>query len=169
MPRRTGHLTPLAITRLKRIALMRKDMLNGLTNQAQLAIRHGVSISTTHKDVHTILREMNEESKELGKREFALSLHRLEDNIKEASMAWERSKENKEEIRTEYQKRKCQDCQGTGIEDGEEDGEEWCVRCEGKGEYIEEVVTTKVTGQAGDVSFLKERRECIKFKLFLCV
>ena len=164
---RTGEKTPQAIGRIKRRALVRQDMLNGLTNQLALAARHGVCHRTAFQDVHAILKEMNEEQKELGKQELIIALNRLEDNVREATNAWERSKQNREEIRTEYLKKECKECKGTGMKDGDEDTEEWCWLCDGIGWTKEEVVTRKVSGQAGDQAFLKERRECIKTKMYL--
>ena len=153
--------------RIKRRALVRQDMLNGLTNQLALAARHGVCPITAHRDVHAILKEMNEEQKELGKQELIIALNRLDDNIREATNAWERSKQNKEEIRTEYLKKECKECKGIGMKDGNEDIEEWCEKCNGEGWHMEEVITRKISGQAGDPAFLKERRECIKTKMYL--
>ncbi len=167
MPRHTGNKTPQSLARIKRRAKVRQDMLNGLTNQNALAVRYGVSQFTAHLDVHAILKEMNEEQKDLGKQELIMTLYRLEDNYNKASVAFERSKESKEEVRIEYQKRKCKDCDGTGMEDGNKDTNVWCVICKGDGYIIEEVVTRKVTGQAGDPRFLQERRECIKMKCYL--
>lgn len=162
MVRRTGHRTPQTIARLQRRAKVRQDMLNGLTNQHTLAIRHNVSTFTAHLDVHAILAEMNDEQKELGKHELIITLHRLEDNYREATNAWERSKESKEEVKTVRQLRKCDDCDGTGMR-----GKEWCTPCNGDGFLIEEVTTRKVEGVAGDVKFLQERRECMKMKCYL--
>ena len=168
MARRTGNKTPQQIAKINRRAKVRQDMLNGLTNQSALAVRHGVSQFTAHLDVHAILAEMNEEQKELGKQEQIITLHRLEDNIREASNAWERSKENKEEVRIEYQKRKCKDCNGTGMEnDNDDTNDSWCTTCNGNGYYTEELVTRKQVGQAGDPRFLAERRECFKMKCYL--
>ena len=167
MAKRTGNHTPQQIAKIQRRAKVRQDMLNGLTNQHALAVRHGVSQLTSHNDVKAILEEMNAEQKELGKQELVMTLHRLEDNIREATNAWERSKQSKEEIRIEYHKRKCNDCNGTGMEDGDDNSEHWCVVCNGDGYKVEEQVTKKVTGQAGDPRFLQERRECTKTKCYL--
>ncbi len=137
-------------------------MLNGMTNQTALAVRHNVSQFTTHHDVRAILEDMNEEQKELGKQELVITLHRLEDNIREATNAWERSKESKEETRTVNQLKKCDDCKGTGII-----GKKQCNLCKGDGFHIEEVTTRTVIGEAGDPAFLKERRECMRLKCYI--
>ena len=162
--RRTGHLSPLRIAQAKRRSSVRQDFLNRLTNQIALANRHGVSQPTIHSDIKSILRQMKEEDDERALEERTITLARIEDNIREATIGWEASKQSRQEIRTEYQKRNCKDCKGTGMSGGNEDSDKWCDTCNGDGTYTEEVVTTKVVGQAGDSNFLKERRENNRFR-----
>jgi hypothetical protein len=47
---------------------------------------------------------------------------------------------------------RCETCDGTGMKGS---NGEWCKACEGEGEIKSEVTTTKVSGQAGDSSFLR--------------
>jgi len=146
---------------------VRNDLLNGLTNQIALAARYGISQQSIGNDISVILGDMREENKQVAKAELLIALSRMEDNYKEASKAWRKSKRNKEEVVTDRVKKVCVACRGTGMRNADPDTEEWCPLCNGDGFIIQEKITRRVTGQAGDPSFLKERRELIKFRCFL--
>jgi len=159
--------TNVKIAAMQRRENIRADILNGLSNQIALAVRHGVNQQTISRDIAIILGEMREEDKQMAKAELLVALNRVEDNYREASNAWQRSKKNKEEITTDYYKKTCKECKGTGMLEGDEESQEWCPVCQGDGFILQEKVTRKTTGQAGDPTFLRERRELIKFRCFL--
>ena len=147
--------------------VVRQDMLNGMTNQNNLAARHGVGQATIHHDIKAILIQMKEEDEERAMAQRSIAIGRLEDVVREATVAFEKSKQNKEEVRIEYKKRICNDCDGTGMEDGNAISEKWCETCEGLGTTVQEHITKKVTGTAGDSSFLKEKREAVKQQAYI--
>ena len=68
------------------------------------------------------------------------------------------SKQKQEQVVTNHVLRRCEECKGTGMRNGDEDCKEWCPECGGEGKVMEETVTRTVKGQAGDSSFLREYR-----------
>ena len=151
----------------RRRAAIRQDILNGLTNQNNLAARHGVSQSMISHDMKAILRQMREEDDERAILQRNIAINRLEDVIREATVAFDRSKKKKEEVKIQYKKNLCKACDGSGKEGGDPDAEQWCEDCGGDGYTVEEHVTKKVTGTPGDSSFLREKREAIKQQAFI--
>jgi len=72
--------------------------------------------------------------------------------VRDSTVGYQRSQQNAETIRTEYEKVKCEACKEGMLEDGS-----WCELCGGEGEKIVENQVRTVKGQAGDSSFLMQR------------
>lgn len=146
--------------KLRLEAKIRKDYLEGTYHtQHDLAIRYGVADSTICQCLKRIRAIIQEDFREDTIADFERRIKQLEDVQGKANLAWERSKENSEELRIQYVKVKCPDCKGTGMQ---EDGETWCEKCDGKGTVTDEVISRKVVGQAGDPRFLSLVNECTK-------
>jgi len=147
----------------KRQALMsaiRKDWIEGTYHtQHDIAIKHGTTDHTVCVCLKRIKNILQEEFKEDSVADKERRIKQLEDVQAKANLAWERSKQNSEELRIQYVKVKCPDCKGTGMQ---EDKETWCESCEGKGNVSEELLTRRVVGQAGEPRFLSLVNECIK-------
>jgi DnaJ-class molecular chaperone len=67
--------------------------------------------------------------------------------------SYHRSRQDKEEITTRYDKTECDECGGTG-----KLPKCTCLNCDGLGYVNEEVIQRKVSGSPGDCSFLTEAR-----------
>lgn len=157
-----GRNVPKTVAMLERRRAVRTDLLNGVVNRADLAARHGVSVPTISIDIKEILYAMRRQYEEEGRFESEFIQEKLNHVYQKATKAFERSQQEAEKIRTEYVKRRCPDCNGTGMEGGDEDSEEWCERCEGGGIVVDEVVTREVRGQSGDANFLRVQIDCLK-------
>lgn len=68
--------------------------------------------------------------------------------------SYQRSRKDKTEVTTRYDKKECEECKGTG-----KLPKCICIACEGTGFVMEEVVTRKVAGQAGEGGFLETARK----------
>ena len=154
------QLTAGGLTKQQLLVKLRKDYIEGTFHtQHDLAVRYGVSdtlISNCLKKVRLVL---DEEFAEEAVTDKNRRVKQLEDVQAKANLAWERSKENAEELRIQYVKVECRDCKGKGMQ---EDGKTWCEMCEGKGKITEEIVSRKVVGQAGEPRFLSLVNECVK-------
>ena len=99
------------------------------------------------KDVALIKAILREEFKEEVVSDCTRRTKQLEEVYAQAMQGHEKSKEDVEEIRIRYEKRKCGPCEG-------KEGNDGCGKCGGRGFWHEEVVTKKTTGQAGSSAFL---------------
>ena len=86
-------------------------------------------------------------------------IKRLEYAMQKAIESYFRSRQDVIQLTTTYTPRACRACRGTGMKPG---SDRWCEDCSGDGTTMEEVVTRTVRGQAGDSSFLREYRECVR-------
>jgi hypothetical protein len=145
----------------KRRQRIQEFILQGITDQSQLANILGVSVPTISKDQAFIRGEWLREDIKRISEERSLYIRRMLFGASQAYSAWERSKQNEETITTEYIRKTCPDCKGGGFELNikGEPSENWCSRCEGNGEIMLENVVRRVTGQAGDPSLLGEYRK----------
>ena len=132
-------------------------MLRGLTDQALLAVRFGVSVKTICIDQQEIRKRWLGESirGEKERRAVYLQMWRLLHRL--GVDGYERSREDEVTVTTEYRPKKCPDCK-----DGMLAGGEWCKVCGGEGETIQEVVTKRMVGSAGDPSFLRVSGDAIR-------
>lgn len=144
--------------RLKRIGKLFKAYIEGNYNtQQELSAWLGVSegqISQDMKVVRAILREQFDE--EEAKEDLIKRIKQHEAIIGKAFRDYEVSRQPSEEISTRYEKRPCRRCKGEGEKEGIK-----CERCDGLGYNVEELVTKKVSGQAGDPRFLSTIQKSI--------
>jgi len=154
----------VSLVRLNRILQMYDDVCCGLTSQVEMSRRYGVTPAQVSYDMKYVWALFNHGVKEDVDHNRNLALARLEKVIREASNAWERSKQSKEVIKTEYRNTKCSTCNGTGMQDGQDgaDEGEWCEDCKGDGEILQEFVTKTVHGQPGFAPLLRERTAAIE-------
>lgn len=123
---------------------------------SELAARFGVTESTIIADRQYIMKKWwprEECQTTLSEREKQAETYKLLRAM--AIESFKRSKQDKEEITTRFDDKVCEDCNGTGRLPQCK-----CLNCDGTGHVTEEVIVRKVTGQAGDASFLREARAC---------
>ena len=132
----------------RRRRLMREYIEGNWTYKHELAVRHGVSDTTIGTDLRVIEAILREEMTEEAIMDRDRRVKQHESVIGKSFVAFERSRQDHEEISTRYEKRPCRKCKG------DEEKMESCEACEGKGYSIEEAITRKVIGQAGDPRFL---------------
>jgi hypothetical protein len=139
-----------ALTKQKRIRKLYREYIEGDYTNSELAARHGVSDNTIAYDLSVVraMIAMDFDEEEL-KEDLHKRLLQMESTIRESFEGFKRSRRDQTEISTRYDKKTCRTCKGEGEKDGIR-----CERCEGRGYKIEEVVTRKVSGQAGDPRFL---------------
>lgn len=135
----------------------------GITSPTELAARHGVHVATIYTDLEELRERLRDENL-MGLLEAQrIALARYEDTFRMATDSFLRSQENETTIITREVKEKCSSCGGTGMIGGEEnDTEEWCPNCDGRGHNLIEVTETKVKGKPGDPAHLKVRNDCVK-------
>lgn len=164
---RKGKLNSTSMEVAERRRRIEKDYISGLVSGQELAIRYGVSASTISNDLKAIFEKwreaIEERTEELRKPiDRTHAILALTEVYRLSGEGFRRSQQNKQEIKTEYRRVKCEDCKGTGWEGGEESSGEWCNTCDGDGERMIELVTTKETGQAGDPAFLRVGVDAIR-------
>lgn len=157
---------PQQIAKQARKSAIRRDMLAGVTRYAELAAKYGVSEMTICNYVKEILAEMRKRYEEQLPSQKRLMEERLMATYAQAEESYQLSKQNAVETHTAYAWVKCKSCKGSGWEGGrapkrDEDGD-WCEACEGSGKVMEEQVTTRVKGQAGDSAHLAVKLAAIK-------
>ena len=152
---RAGSLTQKRLDRLRKLNPI---LSTGGYILTELSARFGVSMVQIQQDRKYIERnwwreEENTKTKPMRrKREIELEyLKRL------AIESYHISRQDKEEITTAYDKRKCVECEGTGRLPKCR-----CLNCEGLGYVLDERITRKVVGQAGDAAFLGKAIDCVK-------
>ena len=148
-------------------AAIERDYINGISSVEQLAVRHGISTGYVSLTLRKIYKQWQEQEEDLkddqGERIDRDTAARMFEQVyRLAGDGYRRSRLDKEEIKTEYRRVKCKACDGTGWMDKDEQSGQWCKECEGEGEKMIEVVTKRVTGQAGDSSFLRVANDSIK-------
>ena len=153
-----GRTAPGTITleRYERLQRMNPLIAQGGYSNQELSARFGVSPEMIAIDKDYIIKnwwasERNEEVKLLRVQRIA----ELEQIKRLALESYHRSRQDKEEITTRYDNVLCEDCNGTGRLPQCK-----CLNCDGTGRVNEEVVTRKVSGQAGDSPFLEVARKC---------
>lgn len=146
----------------RRHAVMRSYVENGITNEKELAKRHGCSVSTIVKDLEYVADRLRTKNLMETKVQQGLALARTEHTFQLATAGYIRSRKDEIEIRTEYKRERCQDCQGTGFKSGKRDEGPWCESCQGTGKLEVEYVTKRVKGKAGDPTFLRIRNDCVR-------
>jgi len=145
-----------SIARQKRLQQLTHDVLDGgYVSNHELASRHGISDSLLCQDLKLIRMMMEDETEEGAKFGKNKKIKQLEMNAARALRSYERSKQDHEETSTRHEKRTCTECKG------KRELQKECEECEGRGWHHEELITRKVSGQAGDPRFLAEYRNCM--------
>jgi len=157
-PKRTNG-NALAIVTEQRRRRVRDLILEGVTLQSDLAVRLGVSGKTISQDIQWVYDQWEGEDKEVSRALKRRRIRQLELVVQKASVGYERSRQDVEEINTTYTPRECKECKGTGMVG---DTTEWCLACKGEGKVMTEIMTRKVKGQAGDSSFLGRVNEAVR-------
>ena len=150
----TGTLSP---QRMDRLAKLNPILAIGGYTLQELSARFGVSTKQISND--RIYIEQNWWPVEQSQKTKAIRRRReieLEQLKRFAIESYKRSRQDKEEITTSYDKRTCTECGGTG-----KLPKCRCLNCEGLGYVLDEKVTRKVSGQAGDASFLNSAINCV--------
>jgi len=150
------------VLKSKRKAAVRRDLLAGFTHYESLAAKHNVSVPTIAKYIKEIQNEMRARYADQLPAQKNMMEERLMETFSQAETSYLLSKQPVEEISTQYVRVKCRYCKGTGWEDADEDSGEWCDACGGDGRVIEEQITRKVKGQAGDSSFLMVKLQAMR-------
>jgi hypothetical protein len=145
---------------LSRDRYVRLQKLNPLLAQGtytltELAARFGVSTPIIMGDRDYIYENWwkSEHREEVAE----LRLQRVKEleYIKRLALeSYHRSRQDKEEVTTRYDKVECDECKGTGRLPKCK-----CIACEGLGYVMEEIITRKVTGSPGDCAFLELARK----------
>lgn len=134
---------------------VREKMLDGHTNQTEIAAGEKVTPATINGDFQAIYKEWREEDpKEIE----LLKLIRIKELqlIKQKAMdAYEKSCESTIETTTVSKPEKCNSCDSTGKLKRKE-----CKVCQGTGYRVVEVQTQRTKGRAGDAVYLAESRKC---------
>lgn len=140
-----------------RVIKVEQLMEQGLTNQAQLAARLGVSVKSICLYQEEIYRSWREcpPSRTVEKR--SLRVRQLEHVVQVANDCFLRSTEPAVQQTTKREEIPCTTCRGWGRVKLEP-----CTVCEGKGTVVEEVTTEKVAAGHGDPQFLAIAKDCIR-------
>jgi len=160
--RRNPKIRRTSIMVLERRKRVRRDWLNGVVIQEELAARHNVSQPTIHRDLCMILEQMRAEDSQLALVEKRTQQQRLMRVVMKAADGYERSRLDSEEVTETVTPEICPDCKGSGWQDADERTGEWCELCGGSGRIEVRVVQRRVKGKAGDPSFLKTQLETLK-------
>ena len=148
--------TKLAAGALTRERFERLQKLNQLFAQGgytltELAARFGVSVGTIASDRKYIMEKWwSEEESEKTREKRLRRIKELEQIKRLALESYYRSRMDREEVTTKYDRVPCPECYGTGKLPKCK-----CLECEGTGYKIEEVVFRKVAGTPGDAQFLQ--------------
>ena len=126
-----------------------EDMCLIGTPPHQIAVALGVSRMTISRDLKDVYERWLSSTPRLREKRL-LAIRGNEYILREAMLAWERSKRHAEEVSVVRTPRRCPDCK-----DGLVDGGRWCESCGGAGAADNEVTTTRVKGQAGDSAHLR--------------
>ena len=151
--------TQAQIEVMKRRDNIRRDILNGIESRTALAVRYGKSLPVISEDVKAIMLDIRKQYEENGLVEAEVIQERVNSVYSKAADGFERSRQDEEKIKISYERNKCPDCSGTGLEEG---SDEWCFSCDGEGVIVDEVITREIRGQAGDSAFLRVQLDCLK-------
>jgi DnaJ-class molecular chaperone len=148
---------PGAISRERYVRLQKLNPLlaSGAYTLAELANRFGVNPGVIYADREYIYQNWwkSEHREEVAEARLQ-RIKELEHIRKLALESYHRSRQDKEEVTTRFDKKECDECGGSG-----KLPKCTCIACEGLGYVMEEVMTRKVQGQPGSCEFLEEARK----------
>lgn len=155
--RRGRKKKALTIAREKRLVKLYDMVLDGHTNQTEMAAAMNVSSSTICQDLKLLYKRIREETvrnmRDMEGR-LALRIRQLERGAQKSMAGFKRSESPVMQTTTQVRKDVCVACRGTGFAAPDE----WCDVCGGEGVVETEIVTQRASGSPGDSSFLKEYR-----------
>jgi len=143
----------------KRRQAIRKMLLQGVRDQRDMAARLNCSQPTVSNDIKFIFNEWLDQDIKETKAEIAYRVRQLELGAFEAYQAFQRSKQNDEQVKTSYDREVCPQCGGKKTING---SKKLCEVCKGIGEIVVENITRSVRGQAGDAGLLRIYTDSIK-------
>jgi hypothetical protein len=133
-------------------------MIRGMMYQ-DIAAKLKCSTATISNEVQAIFDQWAAEDAITTKQRIAFRVKQLELAAWEALEGFERSKQNAETIRKEFERQPCKTCKG-GTNPPK--GKAKCGTCGGTGEILVENITKSTTGQSGDPAFLKTYIEAVR-------
>ena len=138
---------------------LEKLLLNGCTNQYELAATFDVAVPTIRRWTAKIEKDWLETDHPDAKLERTFRTRQLDNLIQTAVAAFERSRQDEESVTYHYEK--CMVCNGkTEVRDPDDPGGKMpCEHCQATGHI--EVATRKIKGQPGDPAFLNVIKSCI--------
>lgn len=145
-----------AVAKRVRRLKVRDLLLQGCSSQSEMAARIGCSQATISKDIAAIFKEWLVEDVETSHAKAAYRVRQLELGASQSFDAFQRSKQSVEQVTTEYEKVLCPSCAGKGRNG------KGCKTCDGTGAVVQENVTRRMTGQAGDPSHMSNYRAFIR-------
>jgi len=143
--------------RYERLRALNPLFAQGGYTLAELSARFGVSMPVISEDRDYIMANWwRSEAYEETKDARLLRVKELEQIKRFALESYYRSRQDKEEVTTRYDKKECEECHGTG-----KLPKCRCLNCEGIGYVTEEIISRKVSGNPGDAAFLNTARGCL--------
>jgi hypothetical protein len=133
-------------------------MIRGMMYQ-DIAVKLKCSTATVSNEIQAIFDQWAAEDAITTKQRIAFRVKQLEFIAREAIEGFERSQQNAETIRKEYERQPCKTCKG-GTNPPK--GKKKCETCGGTGEILVENVTKSTTGKAGDPAFQKIYIEAVR-------
>lgn len=142
--------------RFRRLWKLEKLLWTGITNQAALARKFGVSNVQIHRDIKLIKEQWAQEDSQNRAQKKRLRISQLERIAAISFAAFERSKGNDKERTITRKNEGCNACQGLGeLANGNK-----CRACEGQGVITSEVVTERTRDHVADPSWLQLAKAC---------
>lgn len=136
---------------------IRQMLLKGMTSRQEMADALGVSSVTVGNYIKKIEARWDRDDRMTFRQKKKRRLEQLCMAAQKAMASYERSRQDEEEITTNYVQRKCKKCDDGLLENGD-----WCEACDGKGKVTSEVVSRRVRGKAGDSGHLRVFLEAVE-------
>ena len=143
--------------RFERLQKLNSLFAQGGYTMTELASRFGVTPAIIARDRDFIRDNWWREEENKKTRDKRLQrLKELEQVKRLALESYHRSRQDREELTTRYDKTLCEECNGTG-----KLPKCTCLNCEGIGYVTEEIITRKVSGTPGDAAFLNVAKSVV--------
>jgi hypothetical protein len=143
----------------KRREKVKGFLLKGVSNQSEMSAALNVSPATICKDVQEIMEEWRDEDTKEYRVKRAQRIKQLELSAQRAINAFDRSRNDSEEVQVLYTPQSCKKCNATGLD---RKTKRACEACNGEGIVNVETIKRTTKGQAGDSTFLKVFNDSIK-------
>jgi len=156
---RQRKLSPgsISLERFERLQKLNPILAQGGYTLVDLAARFGVTVTMIAADRDYIMDNWwREDECTSTKDKRLLRIKELEQIKRYALESYIRSRLDKEEVTTRYDKKPCEECNGTGRLPQCK-----CLNCDGIGYVCEEVISRKVSGNPGEAAFLSVAKNCV--------